>query len=1122
MIRRMRTSLVVMILLLGPAVGAAAEGGAKQYADAVGKTAGLVAWWRFEGALTDEKSVAPGTPVGGAAKFVAGPGGGKAVACDGGRLVTMGPAPKLDLAETTVEMWFKLTADAKRGPNPCLIAKRTAGQHQQTRFSIHVWNDYSGLAVWNGKAVSRFTPAMGGIRKGQWYYLVVTSKPGRMRMYLDGVACTPPDGPASFNVAMTELPLQIASSAPTPQEPLDCVIDEVAIYSRELSGDEIAAHADAMGWKDKRERIARKLAEIKAEQQKRIAQRMARLTDEKLLFARGEQAVYSGEQLGAIRLPVGGIGSGLIQLDGTARLAIWQIFNNHVHQTVPHSFFAVRTQAGKGKPVVRALQTEPAGPFAAMKELTFRGEYPYGWYTFDEPAPGVRVTLEAFNPLVPGDAKSSGIPCAIFNLTAENRGRENVKVSFLAAQQNAAGYSGKTGIQGRACKDYGGNTNRVQWEGNATIMHMAATKQAKEQPKKTAGPPAPDPARGEMVLMALSAQATSTAAWESLDKLAADFAEDGKVDGPRASGPSQAGQTVDAALTVPVTLEPGEKKTVTFVLTWYFPTVRHGHGKWGGAGNRYQTWWPGALDVARHVRDNLPKLTEQTRLYHDTLYASNLPHWLVDRIASQVAVLRSKTCFWTADGYFGGWEGCCPNSGCCYGNCSHVWHYAQAHAWLFPQIGRLMRQQELRFQNPDGSIPFRQPQHGPATDGQCGTVLGAYREHLLSTDSKWLADNWLRIKKAMDFIIAAWDSDEDGVMAGKQWNTLDCAIDGSSSWLGSLYLAALAAAEKMAAVQGHAGPAARYRAIRESGMKKQDQTLFNGEYYFQLPGKTRIRDYLSGCHIDQVLGQWWAHLLDLGWLYPRDRVRTALQSLVKYNFRPDFVGIRQVPRKFVADEDAGMQMITWPKGGRPPAGKTMLYGDEVMTGFEYSAAVAMIQAGLIKEGFMVVRAIHDRYDGRQRTGLTPSATASWGYSGNPFGDDECGKFYARAMSVWSVLLACQGCVCDGPAGLIGFRPIWRPDDHKSMFTAAEGWGLFTQQRSAGKQTARLELRYGQLTVKTLLLAVPEKAQLRNASVLLSGKPVTVKFTVTGSDVRIRPTEAITLEAGQAVDVVLTY
>lgn len=96
--------------------------------------------------------------------------------------------------------------------------------------------------------------------------------------------------------------------------------------------------------------------------------------------------------------------------------------------------------------------------------------------------------------------------------------------------------------------------------------------------------------------------------------------------------------------------------------------------------------------------------------------------------------------------------------------------------------------------------------------------------------------------------------------------------------------------------------------------------------------------------------------------------------------------------------------------------------------------------------------------------LSLGNSACWGYGGNPFGDDEAGKFYARAMSSWSLLLACQGFIYEGPAGKIGFRPTWNPDNHASFFTAAEGWGLFTQQRSDDRQTMRIDLRYGRLAI----------------------------------------------------------
>jgi uncharacterized protein (DUF608 family) len=365
------------------------------------------------------------------------------------------------------------------------------------------------------------------------------------------------------------------------------------------------------------------------------------------------------------------------------------------------------------------------------------------------------------------------------------------------------------------------------------------------------------------------------------------------------------------------------------VLTWYFPNVRHGQSGWGGYGNMYANWWGNALEVARYVQRDVGELSRLTRLYHDTLYQSNLPIWLLDRISSQTVVLKSNTVFWSKSGYFGGWEGCNQGGGCCAGNCSHVWHYAQTHARLLPELARAMREQEFRHQLGSGLIPFRQAlMTSPAGDAQAGAVLNTYREHLMSPDGKWLHEHWPAAKRAMDFHIATWDADEDGMLSGAQHNTLDADSSGTSSWLGSMYLAALAAAERMATLEGDADAAVRYRRIREAGAQKQNEALWNGEYYAQLTEQPLIRDYGNGCHIDQVLGQWWAHQLDLGDVYPPERVRTALQSLLKYNFKADFRGIVQAPRKFVADEDAGLQMINWPLGGRPDPGHCMIYADE--------------------------------------------------------------------------------------------------------------------------------------------------------------------------------------------------
>ena len=144
-----------------------------------------------------------------------------------------------------------------------------------------------------------------------------------------------------------------------------------------------------------------------------------------------------------------------------------------------------------------------------------------------------------------------------------------------------------------------------------------------------------------------------------------------------------------------------------------------------------------------------------------------------------------------------------------------------------------------------------------------------------------------------------------------------------------------------------------------------------------------------------------------------------------------------------------------------------------------------------------------------------------GPGGNPFNELECGKFYARAMSSWSLLIASQGLVLEGPKGLLGFKPNWQPEDHRSFFTAAEGWGLFIQQRKGKEQTERIEVRHGRLRVKELLFALPKDAAA-TATVKISGQPVAATLEQAGAEVRLALAQESVVAEGSAVEVVLRW
>jgi uncharacterized protein (DUF608 family) len=550
-----------------------------------------------------------------------------------------------------------------------------------------------------------------------------------------------------------------------------------------------------------------------------------------------------------------------------------------------------------------------------------------------------------------------------------------------------------------------------------------------------------------------------------------------------------------------VTLRPGEARDVVFLLTWHFAGGDHGR--------RYGAWFADASAVAQHLQDNLDRLTRLTRLFHATYYDSTLPHWFLDRILMPISTLATDTCQWWRNGRFWAWEGV----GCCHGTCTHVWNYAQAMARLFPELERSARtMQDLgpAF-HPDGRVGFRgeDPTQPYAADGQCGTVLKCYREHLMSANDGFLRKNWPRIKKVMEYEIGR-DGNGDGIIEDKQWNTFDLDFVGPNTFVGSLYLAALLAAARMAELVGDGPFAGRCRAIAAKGSAWTAKHLWNGEYFIQrLPkGADTKFQYGDGCLSDQLFGQNWADQLGLGPIYSHEQVRAALKAVHRYNWAPDVAAQNKAfppQRWFARPGEAGLFVCTWPHGDRFK--EPVLYRDEVWTGGEYQLASHLVYEGMIREGLSIVRGIHDRYDGRRH---------------NPWNEVECGDHYARAMASWGCLTGLSGYEYDGPAGLLGFAPRWQADNFKAFFTAAEGWGSITQTRQEKSQENGIVVRHGQVRVREVRCEVPEGAKLRQLRLLVGQRAVEGQVAQEGRQVTLTLAAPAVLKAGQELTVRLTW
>jgi hypothetical protein len=334
------------------------------------------------------------------------------------------------------------------------------------------------------------------------------------------------------------------------------------------------------------------------------------------------------------------------------------------------------------------------------------------------------------------------------------------------------------------------------------------------------------------------------------------------------------------------------------------------------------------------------------------------------------------------------------------------------------------------------------------------------------------------------------------------------------SWLSSLYIGALRAGSAMAREMEDDAFAEECETLANRGGKWVSENLFDGEYFYHERDPAHPEAFGSGigCHIDQVFGQGWAHQLGLERVLPRDQTQTALKSLWRYNFTPDVGPYReeyQTGRWYAMPGEAGLIMCTFPKGGeRESRGDKPMHGfagyfNECMNGFEYQAAGHMIAEGLVQQGLAVTRAVHDRYHPSRR---------------NPYNEIECGDHYARSMASHGVFVSVCGFEHHGPKGTIGFSPRLTPEDFRSAFIAAEGWGTFAQKRDDRLQTETLRLDFGQLNLNQMTFDLAEDSRTTGVKVTLDGDELEINHHMTENRIVIGLVQTATVNADQLLEI----
>jgi len=278
---------------------------------------------------------------------------------------------------------------------------------------------------------------------------------------------------------------------------------------------------------------------------------------------------YAGENLKRVAFPIGGIGAGMFCLEGTGAISHVSLRHRMQFFNEPFACAAICVRGSDGN-VAKVLE----GPvpdwkiFGASKTGNGAGGTTYGLPRFDEaeflprfPFATVslsdreiplEVELTGWSPFVPGNADESSLPVGALEYRFKNMGSETVEAVFSYHAKNfmTAGDDGNT----------------ILPVDNGFLLWQSGTE---EHPEYEGG-------------LAVFVDDDSTVVdhcwfkggWWDAVTLAWQNVQEGRL----VDNPPQAGHAPGASLFTPITLRPGEERTIRVMIAWYVPrtTMRIG------------------------------------------------------------------------------------------------------------------------------------------------------------------------------------------------------------------------------------------------------------------------------------------------------------------------------------------------------------------------------------------------------------------------------------------------------------------------------------------------------------------------------------------------------------------
>jgi uncharacterized protein (DUF608 family) len=804
--------------------------------------------------------------------------------------------------------------------------------------------------------------------------------------------------------------------------------------------------------------------------------------------------VYTGKNLDRVAFPIGGIGAGMVCLEGTGAISHVSVYNKPDIHNEPWIFAAITVKDLKNGAKIlegpvpdwkifglprKSLGASRTGyGLPRFDHAGFLARFPFATVNLQDNDIPLNILITGWSPFIPSDADNSSLPCGALEYKFVNNGNVAVDAVFSFNTVNF--------MRQPEC------TNSIHPIKNGFILSNEGGDQNLHLNGDFAFFTTDNETKVDHCWYRGGHFDTETMAWNNVEK--GNFHEVAPV---KKNAPG-------ASLFVPVVLKPGEEKTIKVLFSWYVPDsdLRTGKDQESQTGEEcdsatgcceaanYKPWYSSRfrsiIDVASYWLLNYEMLKEYSELFKESFYNTTLPDEVLEAISANLSILKSPTVLRQHDGRLWAWEGCNDAVGCCAGSCTHVWNYAQAIPHLFPSLERSLRETEFNeSQNEIGrqifrsGLPIRVVVHDyfAAADGQLGGIMKFYRDWRISGDDEWMRKMFPLVKQSMEFSINHWDPRKIGILEEPQHNTYDIEFWGPNGMCTSFYLGALQAIILMGNYLGE--DTDQYQELLDKGVNIIESELFNGEYFFQkvqvdgLDAKSPVEiqlkansspeelkellinegtkyQYGEGCLSDGILGMWLAKVCGIDdAIVSTEKVHSHLESVYKYNYFSDLSDHANPQRPgYAMKNDGGLILCTWPHGGKHSL--PFVYSDEVWTGVEYQVASHLMFLGKVSEGLEIVQSVRNRYDGRVR---------------NPFNEYECGHFYARALSSYALIQGLTGIRYDAIEKTL-YIDSKIGDDFTSFFAADGGWGNIGLKN--GKPF--VELKYGTIDIQRVFVS----------------------------------------------------